>query len=832
MRSPSSREPSRGSGPLRMAVLVLAAAGLHGRGFAEGEARGPLRVRDCLWVWGNPEMAAPGPHSHGTFAGAGPAERARLLGVPNVVLAGRGLPADEVEARRILGDAAGAPRLVWEVAPDGGEGPPFAYEKKLALLERLRREDRRIEGVLLDDLSTVAIDVGLLPQHVRRVRELLPGGGAEVKLWGVLYTMSLGRERIDDYVRELDGIQLWVWHAKDFPRLEEDVERCEERFPGKPLVLGIYLHDYGGGRRMPLDLLARQCGTALELLRAGRVEGIVFLTITDDADAVRWTADWVLRTGDLEVEPPVRGAWRRLAIGDGSEWTSVAGEWKDAGQGEIAGSRRGDGAGLQGYSFAFHEPAAYSDLEAELTVSMPTNHADLGLVVRAQDPTRFCLIHFPQGGQSYRAQHFWAALSVADGSGYLRLVKLAHVQRVASNPFGLRHRARVRVAGDRFQVWLNGHPALDARDGTYASGRVGLAGFHRFEHGRVRVRGREAPAPAWREDIEPAKNWSVPFPEVSGQQGGAGLTLTPRGDVLCTFSSGERRYLARSRDKGRTWETKDLPASLSSITPSDRYYAASIHLLRDGRLVAIAVGTGGGGWSESADDGETWSPPAPISTAGWPANPEQISTGWQLELRDGALVRFGLGRDATSTEPVTRWGAVHVRAFSIRSTDGGRTWSAPVSLDGDREDMGNLDLTEATGFETGDGRILCLVRPIYSPWMWETWSHDGGRSWTPCVRGPFPGYAPSAFLKTRSGTALIATRFPGLTIHATRDDGRTWDEGTYIDTSIWAMGSMLEVAPDVVLFVYMDSWGGPLRAQHIRVAPGGLEPAKAGDVGR
>jgi hypothetical protein len=116
----------------------------------------------------------------------------------------------------------------------------------------------------------------------------------------------------------------------------------------------------------------------------------------------------------------------------------------------------------------------------------------------------------------------------------------------------------------------------------------------------------------------------------------------------------------------------------------------------------------------------------------------------------------------------------------------------------------------------------------YSPWMWETWSSDQGKTWTPCVRGPFPGYAPSAPVRTASGVVVFPTRFPGLTLHHTRNDGMTWDEGgggTYIDTSIWAMGSLVEVEPNVVLFIYMDSWQSKLRAQFIRVTEKGLEPA-------
>src|SRR5205814_3897653 len=162
---------------------------------------------------------------------------------------------------------------------------------------------------------------------------------------------------------------------------------------------------------------------------------------------------------------------------------------------------------------------------------MPTNHADLGFVVRAQDPTRYYLVHFPQSGQSYRAQHFWAALSIADGSGYLRIKELAHVRRVASNPFGIAHQARVKVTGDRIRVWVNGHPALDVRDGTYKQGRVGLAGFSSFAHGKVVVRGTEVKVGAWDDTVRQVKNWFIPFPDAGrGQSYPISMTTARNGD--------------------------------------------------------------------------------------------------------------------------------------------------------------------------------------------------------------------------------------------------------------------------------------------------------------
>ncbi|MBI2926044.1 MAG: hypothetical protein HYY24_10105 [Verrucomicrobia bacterium] len=273
--------------------------GAKDRGFRRGK---PAVARDLMWVWGNPEMAQPGEQTLATFAQASPAQRARLLGVPNVVLAGHGLPNNDRAADTLTGQVAEFKRLVWEIAPDGESGgPPFVYADRLARLRRLVDAHPQIEGVLLDDMSTIGIDKGFKPEHIRQVRALLPGRYRSVKVWGVVYTMSLERAGIDDYIRELDIINLWTWHAKDLVRLEQNVAHCERLFSRKPIVLGLYLYDYGGGRRMPLDLLQQQCETALKLAQARRIQGIVFLKITNDADAVAWAANWIKEVGDQRI---------------------------------------------------------------------------------------------------------------------------------------------------------------------------------------------------------------------------------------------------------------------------------------------------------------------------------------------------------------------------------------------------------------------------------------------------------------------------------------------------------------------------------------------------
>lgn len=284
-------------------TMVLCAAVMAAASAAQGAPR-VVRVRDRLWAWGNPEMARPGVPSAATYAQAGPIDRARILGAPNVVLAGDGLPDDPKAADRITREAADAREIVWEIASDDAftsKSPAFVYTKRIAELRRQARGSHRITGLLLDDMSTGGMDRGFLPAHIRAIREALGRDARRLRTWGVVYTMSLDRPRMAEYLRELDVISLWTWHARDIPDLEHNVDRLRREHPRKPIVVGLYLHDYGEGRTMPPDLHRMQCETALRLLRAGTIEGIVFLTIDNEPATVQWTADWVRQVGDQPI---------------------------------------------------------------------------------------------------------------------------------------------------------------------------------------------------------------------------------------------------------------------------------------------------------------------------------------------------------------------------------------------------------------------------------------------------------------------------------------------------------------------------------------------------
>lgn len=824
-----------------LAVAVMLGGG-DCRGFAQGREPQPTlptkakTIRDLLWVWGNPEMAKPGRQNVATFAEASPARRAQLLGVPNVVLAGNGVPNDDQEADRQTQEVAAHPRLVWEISADGsGEGRPFVYQQRMAQVRRLADQYPQIEGVLLDDMSTVGIDHGFKPEHIRQIREFLPDKYRAVKLGGVVYTMSLDRPGINDYIKELDLIQLWTWHARDIVDLEQNVARCEGQFPTKPIMLGLYLYDYGDGRRMPLDLLQRQCETALKLAHEGRIRGIVFLTINNDAEAVAWTASWIKQVGNQKIGSPPgrRGADAptvKLKIGDGSNWSFLGGPWTENAEGII---RPPDKRNL--HSRAFSKVEAFGDLTAEFEFNgdyRETGTGSAGLILRATDANHFYFAYFPWGGQQLRAKHFWAAVAKVDGDGYLRNLKMELVPGVPSETDRW-YQVRVEARGPQITVWVDGRRALSLTDDTFKRGAVGLAGYGWYAFRDVRVAGKKVSPPQWNDAAQlPNHAFTVGLNSENMPSG----CVAPNGDVLLAAD----KLLVRSRDKGRTWDAPvELPAALGPVGD----YGSTMFRFSKTRLMVMVYRTQEQVkqpvpeilMSESADNGHTWSEPVTSQVAtNWPEQPKNlVPYGPLVKTLDGTLLRFLLGgvkEEGARFTDVRTWSATHCKAFAIRSIDAGKSWSAPIELDqptwtgAKRGDFpGSLDLTEPTGVAI-DNQVMVLIRPIYSPTMWQCWSPYSGATWDAAARTTFPGYAQS-LVRTRSGAIVCAHRYPHYAVNVSRDDGLNWDAGTVVDYPVWAMGCLVEVEPDVVLCAYMNAnRKEPLLAQLIQVTPTCLKP--------
>ena len=158
----------------------------------------------------------------------------------------------------------------------------------------------------------------------------------------------------------------------------------------------------------------------------------------------------------------------------------------------------------------------------------------------------------------------------------------------------------------------------------------------------------------------------------------------------------------------------------------------------------------------------------------------------------------------------------------LRSVDGGHTWGPLSLIDPESRSTDEPDICQYP-----DGSLLCAMRPGSEPHMWQSRSQDEGRTWSKPAPLPFYGHCAN-LLATTSGVTLLAHRDPGMSIHYSLDQGKTWPGAAMIDSCGGAYGHMLELPDGRILVVYYTEGGrSQIRAQWLRVGPDGIQQASA-----
>jgi hypothetical protein len=266
--------------------------------------------------------------------------------------------------------------------------------------------------------------------------------------------------------------------------------------------------------------------------------------------------------------------------------------------------------------------------------------------------------------------------------------------------------------------------------------------------------------------------WASIGPDGAAYVGALGVRPSGRPDLAVTVSA--------SRDGGASWAAPvvvstaephaailDKPSILADPRRPGRVYAVWARYLSD------AVDQVG--FASSDDHGATWTAPVTLYAAGGEAQFNQL-----LAPADGSLL--DVFSEAGGPLPKGR-----ARVAAARSVDGGRTWTAPVTV-------ASIALTQTTdpdsgstiraygqavGAATGGGRV-------YAAWFEDrrsgtsairvSGSGDGGRSWGP--PSSVVEEAAQPFLPT---VAVAGSGAPGVTWYDLRDAAA----GPGLGTEVW-----------------------------------------------
>ena len=510
------------------------------------------------------------------------------------------------------------------------------------------------------------------------------------------------------------------------------------------------------------------------------------------------------------------------------------------------------------HTMALRTDMCLGDVTMECEFKQPEHSGNVGLIFGAQDSGHYYWAQIPRWGQLWRARAFYAAISMADGSGYIRNLKMQLMPNVPLHGNEWRT-LKVERRGDRIQMWVAGVKGPCVTDQTYGAGRVGIGGFSRYSIRNLKINGRPVDCGEWPEEDRRGQPWINPVPDLSlgdFQHPGPMVKLTDD-EVIMPVTIGRDEYsndrltpensslyFYHSLDGGRSWSQYAGPVRRDTM-PSGLWFAMGQGVLRS---VAFDAKSKRFVCHDSTDKGQTWSEPRTGKLMGdWDGLMfrEKMQTDMFncVRLDDGTFLAVMLRGFPHLSDPLVNdmipncgqgtWGTGFAQPYCSLSKDKGQTWSEPVPMDhaadhyGDEPDSPCGGFSETAVAQLPGGRIVAIARPFRSPFMWQTQSEDGGGSWRMACYAPFSGHCPD-LIATRSGYLVVVKRGPGLGLYCSADGGLNWDEGSGIDFTTVYNGTATEVEPDVILVAYplaMDEIRPALmRTQRIRITPEGPVP--------
>lgn len=310
-------------------------------------------------------------------------------------------------------------------------------------------------------------------------------------------------------------------------------------------------------------------------------------------------------------------------------------------------------------------------------------------------------------------------------------------------------------------------------------------------------------------------------------QGIPGIERTPDGTLWATWYSGgtgegPHNYvlLVRSDDDGHSWSEP-----LVVIDPATYVRAFDPCLWLDPNETL---------WLFWAQENIKWDGRAGVWALRNPAPPDMGAWSQPRRLSDGIMMNkpIALRSEARWFYPTTRWDRppqtyrfaddvdLSLEEIRARTTpvDIGRTPTAVYEskdygqsishVGGPQVPSSVASAPEHMIVERQDGRLWMLIRTTYG--IGESFSSDGGRSWTPVQESDLTHPTTRFFIRRLdSGTLLLVkhdspTDRTDLTAYVSLDDGESWTGGLPIDTRDAVSYPDAVQGPDGLIYLIYD----------------------------
>lgn len=263
-----SRRAAVGLGALSGALMGCSPAEVTTKAAFKRPPRALLR--DRTWIWGHGARTLNGQSGIPDGKPLGEVAAARSLGVSNLaVIRWSGKPQPPYDA--FVSNMAKLPGAGWSVVDSAPESTASKIDAALAIAD----EAPNLNTLWLDDLFILPMKI--TPAELDNLRIKAHNRPRPLDLNAVVYVTQMADAGIDlSPLDKVDVVTLWAWDGSDIDLLPEHFARFRKAFPPKRMMLGVYMWDFGASRPIGLARMQRQLDLALQWMKSGEIEGVVF----------------------------------------------------------------------------------------------------------------------------------------------------------------------------------------------------------------------------------------------------------------------------------------------------------------------------------------------------------------------------------------------------------------------------------------------------------------------------------------------------------------------------------------------------------------------------